>query len=69
MNTIPPSRFLTMDQAVLYVAKIEGVQRTRQTIYNWAKRGVRGTKLRTKKRAGQLYTTAAWITEFLHAAS
>jgi hypothetical protein len=65
--TSPPSRYLTMEQAARYVARIEGVPRTRQTVYNWARKGVRDTKLRTRTRANQMYTTAAWITEFLRA--
>ncbi len=35
------------------------------TMYRWGTRGLRGHKLRIFRRGGRLFTTAAWLEEFL----
>ena len=52
------------------VYELTGVTRCRESIYIWARVGVRGytnepLKLKTTKRMGQLYTTEKWIEEFI----
>jgi len=67
MNTQPPKR-LTMTEAAVYVAREHGVIVTRQTLYNWAKNGRRGTKLRTVKKAGKILTTTGAVDDFVASA-
>lgn len=47
-----------------------GIDRNRQTAYNWVTKGMKQKsgqklKLKTTMKAGQLFTTDAWLSEFL----
>ena len=62
--------YISIQEVVPYMAKTMDIQRTRQTIYNWATNGVeRGlghvVYLRTIKQAGRLVTTREWVREFV----
>ncbi len=52
------------------IVELSGVTRVRSTIYGWVLRG-RGDshgsviKLKTTRRLGALYTTKAWVLEFI----
>lgn len=76
--TIPPRlsdvQWITLGLVVPYLEKTMGIVRTRQTIYNWAIKGVyRGLGkrivLRTKMRANMIYTTRAWVRAFVEETS
>lgn len=64
----PLPKRLTMTEAAIYVAREHGVVVTRQTIYNWAKTGRKGTKLRMWKKAGRRFTTERAIDDFVASA-
>ena len=42
-----------------------GEKRSRMTVYYWARVGVNGTKLKTTKRVGRLYTTYKDLEDFV----
>ena len=76
--TTPPRlsdvQWITLGMVVDYLQKTMGITRTRQTIYNWAIKGVyRGLgkriTLRTKMRANRIYTTRAWVKDFVEETS
>ena len=78
MSNGPPKlndvKWVTLGQAIPYLERVKGITKTRQTIYNWAERGLsrqfgHTIKLKTRLRAGTLYTTRVWVTEFLDATS
>lgn len=52
-----------------YVKEKTGVDRSRQTVYNWAKEGVtvagQKFKLETETKLGQLFTRSEWVDAFL----
>lgn len=52
-----------------YVILKTGIKRSRQTVYNWATKGVtlagESVKLRTEMKAGQIFTREEWLDEFL----
>ena len=58
---------MKLADVVDYVEAKTGVKRSRATIYNWATKGVGPDcrKLQTEIRAGQMFTTAEWVDEFL----
>lgn len=43
----------------------KGISKSRQTVYNWAKNGVRGTRLWTTVLAGDIRTSKAAVDEFI----
>ena len=61
--------YLTLAQVPDYVQRTHGFSRSRQTVYNWAKKGVPvgGEKilLPTINKGGQLYTTAEDVDAFV----
>lgn len=62
--------YISIQEVVPYMAKTMGIERTRQTVYNWATKGVerglgRVVFLRTIKQAGRLNTTREWVREFV----
>lgn len=63
MAAQPPKR-LALGDVPAYIERTHGVNFTRQTVYNWAKKGKRGMKLWTTTVAGQLYTTEEQVDEF-----
>jgi hypothetical protein len=65
--TTPPKLDLTLAEAHAFIEKMEHVTISLQTVYNWTEHGKRGQVLRTKVKAGQKFTTQAWIREFLDA--
>jgi hypothetical protein len=50
-----------------YVLNRTGIRRSRQCIYLWVHRGVKGTKLQVEMQAGQMFTKAEWLETFLAA--
>lgn len=70
MINVSPQQYITLGEVVPYLSRVMGIDRTRQTVHNWATRGVeRGlnnnVRLVTIKRAGRMYTTRAWVREFV----
>ena len=64
----PPKLDMTIYETHVYIEKMEGITISIQTVYNWIKRGRRGKILRTKSKAGMLYSTQKWVREFLEGA-
>lgn len=60
-----PPRRLKIGEVPAYVAEQGGDEPTRQTVYNWAKKGVNGVRLRTIRKFGSLVTTENWVDDFL----
>lgn len=60
-----PPKKLKLSEVPAYLDRQHEIEVTRQTVYNWAKNGKRGTKLRTVTKAGKLYTTENWVDDFL----
>lgn len=65
-----PFLYISLSEVVPYMSKTMSINRTRQTIYNWATKGVerglgRVVRLRTIKQAGSLRTTRGWVKEFV----
>lgn len=56
-----------MSEVPAYADREHDIEVTRQTVYNWAKKGKRGEKMRTVRRPTGLYTTKGWVDEFLRA--
>lgn len=49
-----------------YIKEKTGITRSRQAVYLWAQKGTKkGHKLQIETRAGQMFTTRAWVDEFL----
>lgn len=74
MSVPPTHQYITLGEVVPYLSRVLGIDRTRQTVHNWAKHGVeRGLSqtlyLQTIKRAGVMYTTRTWVREFVDALS
>ncbi len=68
------NEWISLGQVVPYLSKVMQIDRTRQTVHNWAVTGVKrgvGNRilLRTEKRAGQRYTKREWVREFVDAIS
>ena len=61
----PPRLDMTMAEAHQFIEKMEGVEVSLQTVYNWATVGRKGVVLRTRTKAGQRFTTQKWVREFL----
>lgn len=52
------------------ILEMTGATRTRASVYVWMKKGIRAydgstIKLKSTKRLGHLYTTKAWVEDFL----
>ena len=60
-----PSLYITITEAVDLIRKSEEIDVARSTVYGWVKSGRKGQKLRTRMRAGKLYTRITWVQEFL----
>lgn len=60
----PPMNRLRLSAVPEYV-RSKGIEVTRQTVYNWRNKGVRGRYLHTFTRAGTLYTTKGQVNDFL----
>jgi len=60
-----PPKLLKINDAPAYIERKYGVEVTRQTMYNWIRRGVRGEKLRSTRKVNKLYTTEGWIDDFV----
>lgn len=74
MAATPPRlsdvQWITLGEVPAYLKNAHDISRTRQTVYNWAENGIsRGhgarIKLKTKMRAGMIYTTRIWVKRFL----
>ena len=60
----PPKR-MKMSDVPGYVHQQYSIEVTRQTVYNWAKTGIRGVQLKTVRKAGKLFTTKGWVDAFV----
>jgi hypothetical protein len=58
---------MKLAEVAAYVKEKTGVRRSRATVYLWATKGIGPDrrKLRTEMKAGQMFTTAEWVDEFL----
>jgi hypothetical protein len=63
--TSEPPTLIKLSEVPAYVEARYGLTISRQTAYNWAREGKRGTKLRTIKRAGVPVTTKGWVDDFI----
>jgi transposase-like protein len=54
-----------MSDVPAYLDREHGIEVSRQTVYNWVKKGVRGTTLQTIRKGGKLYTTEARVDDFV----
>jgi len=61
----PPKR-IKLSEVPSYVDEKYDIEVSRQTVYNWAKTGIHGIRLKTVKKAGRLLTTAGWVDEFVN---
>jgi hypothetical protein len=65
--------YITLGEVVPFLSKVLGIERTRQTVHNWAVKGIRFGRdrvfLKTERRAGIRYTTRTWVREFVDAVS
>ena len=61
---LPPQR-ITLGMVPQYVRCKHFFGISRQTAYNWARSGIRGTKLRTVGLAHHMLTTKGWVDDFL----
>jgi len=64
------TQYIALSEVVPYLFKTMNIERSRQTIYNWALHGIerglgRTVTLRTIRRAGRLATTRQWVQEFI----
>ncbi len=69
-HPIQSDEYLSLGEVVPYMSRAMGINRTRQTVHNWAIKGVerglgRIVRLRITKRAGRMYTTRNWLRKFL----
>lgn len=62
----PPPQRVMLSMAARHVRTKHHMDVTRQTIYNWAKTGVGGVKLRVIQTGNRKYTTKEWVDEFLN---
>ncbi len=61
---------IRLEDVQALILKLTGISRCRATIYNWVRNGRKGytndnVKLKSAKRLGTLYTTEAWVQEFI----
>lgn len=62
----PPKmiRLSEVPRHVRITKHVDGV--TRQTVYNWVRKGVHGEKLKAKKVGHYMVTTKEWVDAFLN---
>jgi hypothetical protein len=67
MDKLPPAppRRITLSEVPHYIRCKYCFDVTRQTVYNWAKVGIKGEKLRISRMGRNFLTTKEWIDEFL----
>ena len=61
---------MRLDEVSALILELTGVLRCRATIYNYVRKGRKGytgenVKLKSTKRLGILFTTEAWVEEFI----
>ena len=64
MKATPP-KLMRLRDVPRYIRTKHGPDFTRQTIYNWASKGVKGTKLKTMKVGCYIRTTKTLVDKFL----
>lgn len=62
---IPPPKLIKISEVPRYIRIKYGPDVTRQTVYNWARLGVKGTKLKTMKVGSFIRTTKGYVDAFL----
>ena len=70
INLDPDKRLMPLSAVPSLLAELTGVTRTRNTIYNWAKKGCRTmdgrlVKLKTTTRMNQVFTTKQNVIDFI----
>lgn len=60
-----PKHLIKLCEVPRHIRIKHGPDFTRQTIYNWAKFGVKGVKLKTVQVGCFIRTTKGWVDEFL----
>lgn len=60
----PPKR-LPLSHVPRYLIEEHGVEVSRQTVYNWAHKGLKGQKLHSIRVANTLYTTKEQVDAFI----
>ena len=58
---------ITMTEAAGLIGEMVGKRPSSATVWRWAMKGVRGVRLESLRVGGTLYTTRAWVLEFLAA--
>lgn len=61
----PPPPRIRMCEAARHVRTKHHTDVTRQTVYNWAKTGVKGIVLKTVTVGNRKLTTKEWVDDFL----
>lgn len=61
---------IRLDDVQAMILNLTGIRKCRATIYNWVIKGRKGytgenVKLKSSKRLGILFTTEAWVKEFI----
>lgn len=56
---------LSIPEVIDYMEETFNKRITRQTVYNWMNKGVRGRKLQYGISLGRRYTTELWLNGFL----
>lgn len=64
--------WVAISEVPVYLNKVMGITRTRQTVLNWVTKGVRRglgapVKLRSRWRMNHWYTTRVWLRQFIEA--
>ncbi len=64
------NEWITLGEVVPYLSRVLGIERTRQTVHNWAVTGIKLSEtvqlyLKTRKRAGIRYTQRDWVRAFI----
>jgi hypothetical protein len=62
----PPPKRIKISEVTKHIRckyNVDGV--TRQTVYNWIKTGVQGTKLKITQVGNRKFTTKEWVDDFL----
>lgn len=62
----PPPKKITVNEAARYVRTHHHADVTRQTVYNWINKGVKGIKLRVLQVGHRRWTTKEWVDAFLN---
>lgn len=60
-----PTEALFLSEVPRFLMEQYGFSVTRQTVFGWAKHGVKGERLRVVQTPGGMQTGPAWVVDFL----